>query len=72
MQVGDLIKVKKGYFMQGLMGLIVDRHTDSFGCERWLVRFIGPEVPKSIQHKSIPYRASRFTLIKVKGGNDEA
>ena len=70
MRIGDLVRMNEGVFMQGLMGIIVDHHTASNGCERWLVRFIGPKVPKSIQHKSIPFRASRFTLIK--GGNDEA
>ena len=69
MRIGDLVRMNEGVFMQGLMGIIVDRHTASNGCERWLIRFIGPDVPKPIQHKSIPFRASRFTLIK--GGNDE-
>jgi len=64
MRIGDLVRMNEGVFMQGLMGIIVDHHTASNGRERWLIRFIGPEVPKSIQHKSIPFRAERFTLIK--------
>lgn len=70
MRIGDLVRMNEGVFMQGLMGIIVDHHTASNGCERWLIRFIGPKIPKAIQHKSIPFRAERFTLIK--GGNDEA
>ena len=64
MQIGDLVRMNEGVFMQGLMGIIVDHHIASDGCERWLVQFIGPDVPKSLQHRSVPFRASRFTLIK--------
>ena len=66
MKVGDLVRINEGSFMQGLMGIIVDHHTasNSLHPERWFIRFIGPDVPKPIKHKSIPFRASRFTLIK--------
>ena len=68
MQIGDLVRMNKGAFMQGMMGRIVGHQTTGDGRERWLIRFIGPDVPKSIQHKSIPFRAIRFTPIK--GSND--
>lgn len=69
MQVGDLIKVKYGCFMQGKMGLIVKIGQDAVGSPRYWVQLIGP-VPKAIEGKPIMYRAERFTLIK--GANDES
>jgi hypothetical protein len=69
MQVGDLIKVKKGCFMGGMMGLIVKLGQDAVcGSPRYWVHLIG-SVPKAIEGKPIMYRAERFTLIK--GANDE-
>ena len=67
MQVGDLIKIKYGCFMQGKMGLIVKLGQDAKGSPRYWVQLIG-SVPKAIEGKPIMYRAERFTLIK--GAND--
>jgi len=47
MQVGDLIKVKRGCFMQGKMGLIVKLGQDAKGSPRYWVQLIG-SVPKAI------------------------
>ena len=69
MQVGDLIKVKRGCFMQGKMGLIIKLGQDANGAPRYWVQLIGP-VPKAIEGKPIMYRAERFTLIK--GANDDS
>ena len=63
MQVGDLIKVKYGCFMQGKMGLIVKIGQDAVGSPRYWVQLIG-SVPKAIEGKPIMYRAERFTVIK--------
>ena len=62
MQVGDLIKVKKGCFMQGKMGLIIKLGQDACGAPRYWVQLIGP-VPKAIEGRPIMFRADRFTLI---------
>ena len=62
MQVGDLIKIKKGCFMQGKMGLIIKLGQDANGSLRYWVQLIGP-VPKAIEGKPIMFRADRFTLI---------
>ena len=69
MQVGDLIKIKRGCFMQGKMGLIIKLGQCAQGNPRYWVQLIGP-VPKAIEGKPIMYRAERFTLIK--GANDES
>ena len=63
MQVGDLIKVKKGCFMGGIMGLIIKLGQDATGNPRYWVNLIG-SVPKAIEGKPIMYRAERFTVIK--------
>ena len=62
MQVGDLIKVKNGCFMQGKMGLIIKLGQDAKGNPRYWVNLIG-SVPKAIEGKPIMYRAERFTVI---------
>jgi len=69
MQVGDLIKVKRGCFMGGKMGLIIKLGQDAKGSPRYWVQLIG-SVPKAIEGKPIMYRAERFTLIK--GANDDS
>jgi hypothetical protein len=69
MQIGDLIKVKKGCFMGGKMGLIIKLGQDANGSPRYWVQLIG-SVPKAIEGKPVMYRAERFTLIK--GANDES
>jgi len=69
MQVGDLIKVKKGCFMGGMMGLIIKLGQDAKGNPRYWVQLIG-SVPKAIEGKPIMYRAERFTVIK--GTSDES
>tara|TARA_R100000388_G_scaffold75678_2_gene54939 strand:- start:1324 stop:1539 length:216 start_codon:yes stop_codon:yes gene_type:complete len=63
MQVGDLIKIKKGCFMGGKMGLIVKLGQDAKGNPRYWINLIG-SVPTAIKGKAIMYRAERFTLIK--------
>ena len=70
MQVGDLIKVKNGCFMQGKMGLIIKLGQDAKGNLRYWVQLIG-SVPKAIEGKPIMYRAERFTVIsKASNGRD--
>ena len=63
MQVGDLIKVKKGCFMGGMMGLIIKLGQDAKGNPRYWVQLIG-SVPRAIEGSPIMYRAERFTVIK--------
>jgi hypothetical protein len=63
MQVGDLIKVKRGSFMQGLMGLIIKEASDAYGAPRYWVQLIGP-VPRAIEGKPVMYRPERLILIK--------
>ena len=63
MQVGDLVKVKNGSFMHGLMGLIVKEAADACGNQRLWVKLIGP-VPRAIQGKPVMYRPERLILIK--------
>ncbi len=67
MQVGDLVKIKKGCFMQGKMGLVVSETCDSFGAPRFYIRLIG-SVPKAIENKPILYRPVR--LIAIKSSDD--
>jgi hypothetical protein len=63
MQVGDLIKVKYGCFMQGKMGLVVKEAADACGNQRLWVQLIGP-VPRAIEGKPVMYRPERLILIK--------
>tara|TARA_R110000824_G_scaffold379840_1_gene572000 strand:- start:1241 stop:1462 length:222 start_codon:yes stop_codon:yes gene_type:complete len=62
MKVGDLVRMDKGAFMQGLMGIIVYQKANAD--DRWYIQFIGPDVPKPIQGKAIPFRTARFSLLK--------
>lgn len=62
MKVGDLVRIDKDTYMQGSMGIIV--HQKANAADRWYIQFIGPDVPKSIQGKAIPFRIARFSLIK--------
>ena len=68
MQVGDLIKVKKGCFMGGKMGLIMKLGQDAKGNPRYWVQLIG-SVPTAIKGKPIMYRAERFTVISKTTNN---
>ena len=68
MKVGDLIKIKKGCFMGGKMGLIMKLGQDAKGNPRYWVQLIG-SVPKAIEGKPIMYRAERFTLISNSTNN---
>ena len=68
MKVGDLIKIKKGCFMGGKMGLIMKLGQDAKGNPRYWVQLIGP-VPKAIEGKPIMYRAERFNLISKSTNN---
>ena len=69
MKVGDLVKIKKGCFMQGKMGLVVSETCDSFGAPRFYIRLIG-SVPKAIQNKPIMYREARVIILKSSNDRD--
>ena len=68
MRVGDLIKVKKGCFMGGKMGLIIKLGQDANGSARYWVQLID-SVTTAIKNKPIMYRAERFTLISKSTNN---
>ena len=69
MQVGDLVRIKKGCFMQGKMGLVVSETCDAAGAARFYIRLIG-SVPKAIQNKPIMYRPARVIVIKSSNDRD--
>jgi len=69
MQVGDLIKIKRGCFMQGKMGLILKVGQDAKGSPRYWVQLIG-SVPAAIENKPIMYRAERFIVLKSSNDGD--
>ena len=69
MRVGDLIKIKNGCFMQGMMGLIIKLGQDAKGNPRYWVQLIG-SVPKAIEGKPIMYRAERFIVLKSSNDGD--
>ena len=69
MRIGDLIKIKNGCFMQGMMGLIIKLGQDAKGNPRYWVQLIG-SVPKAIEGKPIMYRAERFIVLKSSNDGD--
>ena len=69
MRVGDLVKIKNGCFMQGMMGLIIKLGQDAKGNPRYWVQLIG-SVPKAIEGKPIMYRAERFIVLKSSNDGD--
>jgi hypothetical protein len=69
MQVGDLIKIKNGCFMQGKMGLIVKLGQDAKGSPRYWVKLIGP-LPAALSGKPVMYRAERFIVLKSSSDRD--
>ena len=65
MKIGDLVKVKKGFFMGGLIGLIISERQSRY-CERqFFVRLIG-NVPTALKRKNsvVLYRPDRLIMIK--------
>lgn len=70
MRIGDLIKVKRGCFMGGKLGLIVKLGQDAHGSPRYWVHLIGP-LPKVIENKPIMYRSERFIVIKSSDNRDQ-
>ena len=69
MQVGDLVKIKKGCFMGGKIGLVVSENCDAFGAPRFYIRLTG-SVPKAIQNKPIMYREARVIILKSSNDRD--
>ncbi len=70
MKVGDLVKIKKGCFMGGKIGLVVSETCDSFGAPRFYIRLIG-SVPKAIENKPIMYREARLIILKSSNDRDQ-
>jgi|TARA_X000001388_G_C2155269_1_gene94015 transcription antitermination factor NusG len=70
MKVGDLVKIKKGCFMQGKMGIVVKRSPDAKHQAKWCVQLIGNNVPASLKHRPIPYRPARVIVIKSSNDRD--
>ena len=74
MQVGDLVRVRKGFFMQGLMGIVVSElnPTRMGGHKLLYVRLIG-DVPTALKRKSsiVRYRPDRLILIKSSNDRDQ-
>ena len=70
MKVGDLVKIKKGCFMGGKIGLVVSETCDSFGAPRFYIRLIG-SVPKAIENKPIMYREARVIILKSSNDRDQ-
>ena len=70
MQVGDLVKVKKGRFMGGLMGIIVSERQNSNSQKQFFVRLIG-NVPTTLKHRPILYRPDRLIAIKSSDDRDQ-
>ena len=68
MKIGDLVKVRRGFFMGGFMGLIIserESHYKHYRERQFSVRLIG-NVPTSLKRKNyvVLYRPDRLTLIK--------
>ncbi len=65
MQIGDLVKVRKGFFMGGLMGIVVSERQSAYNQKQFFVRLIG-NVPTALKKKLglVLYRPDRLTLIK--------
>ena len=72
MQVGDLVKVRKGFFMGGLMGIVVSELKLAHGHKLVYVRLIG-NVPTALKRKGslVRYRLDRLTLIKPSNDRDQ-
>jgi hypothetical protein len=70
MQVGDLVKVKKGRFMGGLMGIIVSERQNSNSQKQFFVRLIG-NVPTTLKHRPILYGPDRLIAIKSSNSRDQ-
>ena len=73
MQVGDLVKVRKGFFMGGLMAIVVSELKQTvFGHKLVYVRLIG-DVPTALKRKGsiVRYRSDRLTLIKPSNDREQ-
>ena len=70
MQVGSLVKVKKGRFMGGLMGIIVSERQNSNSQKQFFVRLIG-NVPTTLKHRPILYGSDRLIAIKSSNSRDQ-
>ncbi len=68
MQVGSLVKVKKGSFMQNRLGIILKYNPDAMGQARYFVQLIGNNVPTTLKHRPVLYRPVR--LIAIKSSDD--
>ena len=65
MKVGDLVKVRRGFFMGGSMGIIVSERQSASNQKQFSVRLIG-NVPTALKRKSsiVLYGTGRLDLIK--------
>ena len=73
MQVGDLVKVRKGFFMGGLMAIVVSElKQTAHGHKLVYVRLIG-DVPTALKRKGsiVRYRSDRLTLIKPSNDREQ-
>ena len=69
MKVGDLVKIKKGCFMQGKMGVVVAEAGDAFGVPRYYIQLFG-HLPKAVENKPIMYREARVIILKSSNDRD--
>ena len=70
MQVGDLVKIKKGCFMGGKMGIIVSKRLSSHEQQQYSVQFIG-NIPKDFKDKLVLYREYVLTSVKSSSGREQ-
>lgn len=71
MQVGDLVKIKKGCFLQGRMGIVVKCGPDVMGQAIWFVQLIGNNIPTALKHRPALYRPARVIVIKSSNDRDQ-
>ena len=71
MQVGDLVRVKKGRFMENRLGIILKYSPDAKGQAKYFVQLIGNNVPTTLKHRPILYRPVRLVLIKSSNDRDQ-
>ena len=69
MQVGDLVKVKAGFFMGGKMGIVVSKRL-AHEQQQYSVQFIG-NIPKGFKDKLVLYREYVLTSVKSSSDRDQ-
>ena len=68
MQVGDLVRVKKGRFMENRLGIILKYSPDAKGQAKYFVQLIGNDV---VAGTTGLYRPVRLVLIKSSNDRDQ-